>query len=63
MPLDAITVAVTDDSDYERALSIVRGFEDQTEGTKVKRRPLERVLIALLLILLAVVLWLSDYPF
>jgi len=55
LPPATITVAVTDDNDYDRALLILREVE-QTSDVAVQRQPSQRVLLGIFIVLIAVLL-------
>jgi len=55
LPQAQITVAVTDDNDYDRALLILREVE-QTSGVAVQRQPSQRVLLGIFIVLIALLL-------
>jgi len=55
LPQTMITVAVTDDSDYPRALEILRALELPSHA-QYQRQPSQRALLAILIALIAILL-------
>jgi hypothetical protein len=55
LPPTMFAVAVTDDSDYDRAVTILRDLE-QAPADPVSRHPPQRILLAILTVLIALVL-------
>ena len=55
LPQPQITVAVTDDTDFDRAVTILRELE-QTPAEPVSRQPSQRLLLAVLTVLIAILL-------
>jgi hypothetical protein len=55
LPPTMFAVAVTDDSDYERAVTILRDLE-QTPADPVSRQLSQRLLFAILTVLIAILL-------
>ena len=59
LPQAQITVAVTDDSDYDRATAIL-GELDQASPDPVSRLPSQRLLLAVLTVLIAILVTLCP---
>ena len=55
LPQAQVTVAVTDDNDFDRAATILRELE-HTPADPASRHPPQRLLIAILTVLIAVLL-------
>ena len=55
LPPPTITVALTDDNDYDRAVTILREL-DQTRDVPVSRLSSQRMLLGILILLIAVLL-------
>ena len=55
LPQAQITLAVTDDSDYDRAVAILREL-DQASADPVSRLTSQRLLLAVLTVLIAILL-------